>query len=202
MTSPDLSGILNQATKVTSTTTSNKTSKTVTTQKPLFEIDDYGNIDVKTLKGSSFYNLAKACDKNNDNKLQLAEIAEFLNNESIKNNDVDTGYYRTVYYQEKNSDGEITKRAYYGKGDNAQYVFSYSNGKAVKCNILMPDGKTYNYDLKNGKVKIGSKNSKKTSQMTIAGKIRNNYEQIGNSVYNEKAEKSILHRILDIISKK
>ena len=122
----NLSGILPAATKVS--------NQGKTTQKPAFEIDKFGNIDVNSMKGGEYYSVAQKYDTNHDGVLKLGELKNFLEDSKISRGNIFTGYpNRTVYYQETDEKGNITKRAYYGKMSDNQYVYTYKDGVPVSC---------------------------------------------------------------------
>lgn len=178
-TNYDLSGILSLATRVNQTNNSNKVA-----YKSLFGIDQYGSIMVNSFTDKKYAGMAKACDTNRNGKLQLGEIFKFLSNQSIKKNDIKTGQNRLVYYQETDLKGNITKRAYYGKGDKSQYVYTYNkDGKPLRCEELSSDGSTSSYDLVNGRMEI--KDSSGAYKATMPASVLKNKISIGKSVYNE-----------------
>ena len=155
----NLSGVLQRQLKTT-TVGENGTSRTV--EKPFFAVDRCGSISVESMKGTAYYDHAKACDtRSPDGWLKCEEIKAFL--KLFSRDDQRTETNDLMYYRETNEKGVIIKICTLIVNANAkedgeeQMVLEYNDyGNLITQILYQTSGKKYEgtsiYDLRGGMV--------------------------------------------------
>ena len=112
-----------------------------------YQINTSGAIEIKSIKDPSIFETAKKFDSDNNNVLENAEIAGFIDEISFQNNNE----YK-VYYSSYDSNGNLRKKSVIMESDNTQITYFYKDGKAIQCTATKANGEMHLIGLKYGKV--------------------------------------------------
>lgn len=189
----DLSGVLQERKIVKVVDKKGKTLRHE--ERPLFTVSENGSISVESMRGTKHYAFAQECDSEiKNNLLQGSEIRKFLS--KFNQNDIRTNTDDLVYYQEKNTQGVVTKICTLSQNANAEYtdqqmVFNYDNGGNLRQQILyqtpgMKFEGTYIYDSYNNKVTAYKDDGEIFINRSMKLKNYNNMNQTSDIVKNQE----------------
>lgn len=115
----------------------------------VYNVNTEGAIIINSIQDKSIFDYAQKCDKNDDKLLEHNEINEFLKEYSPINKKIQY----SIYYEQKNSKGEITKKSMLMNSDKSQVTYFYKNGQPQYCILKMQNGEKHILNFKQGKAR-------------------------------------------------
>ena len=115
-----------------------------------YPVNSNGAIELDSIKKKNVFEAAKEFDADGNGILENEEIAGFLE----KNIPLKSNKAYSIYHETKDKNGQVSKRCFLMKSDNAQMTYYFKNGKPYKCIATKANGDRHVMNLENGKSKL------------------------------------------------
>lgn len=123
-----------------------------------YTVNENGAIEIESLKNTSIYEVAQKYDNSGvDNELLEGEeltgfLREVLQDDVMKTClDISEDPGKYVYYQQKDSQGNLLKKCIASKNNSNTMSFSFKDGQPKFCITCMPDGEKDIINLDTGR---------------------------------------------------